>query len=235
MIAENGFAARLRWAREAKGMNMSELARALHITPQAVQQWEHEGGTMPRRARVEQLATLLGVRARWLIYNEPPMVEERRAASVTTLRPATVTGGQPGEHSAWVAAMVAALPEPLRGNVNHRIQVGPRGFTPDYHSGKVTAEIIFLSNDGGSLHAARSRCWSLALLNKMGGCGTALLLVAGRSGANLAGLIRVVSTIQWEAEAMGLRVALVDGPREAADTISAAESGALLVDSDLVE
>lgn len=46
--------------REAKGMNQSELARAVGVSPQAVQKWE--GGTStPRPSKIADIAEALGV------------------------------------------------------------------------------------------------------------------------------------------------------------------------------
>lgn len=47
-------------ARESKGLNQSELARLLGITPQAVQKWE-QGKSIPKGKRLEALAAALGV------------------------------------------------------------------------------------------------------------------------------------------------------------------------------
>ncbi|KAF7958232.1 hypothetical protein AWV80_01290 [Cupriavidus sp. UYMU48A] len=42
-------------AREAKGLNQSELARAIGVSPQAVQKWE-AGTSAPRPSKVAELA-----------------------------------------------------------------------------------------------------------------------------------------------------------------------------------
>lgn len=55
-------------AREARGMNQSELARALDVTPQAVQKWE-AGGT-PRNARLSDIAAVLRVSVADLLGEE---------------------------------------------------------------------------------------------------------------------------------------------------------------------
>ena len=53
-------------AREAKGWNQSELARALGVTPQSVQAWE-SGKNTPRPKRIQELAQALGVSGAFLI------------------------------------------------------------------------------------------------------------------------------------------------------------------------
>jgi len=52
-------------AREAAGMNQSELARALQVKPQAVQKWESGGS--PRNARLTEIAQALGVSVAYLV------------------------------------------------------------------------------------------------------------------------------------------------------------------------
>lgn len=58
--------ARIAKAREDRGWNQSELARALDVTPQTVQQWEKGGGV--RQKRVAAVAKALGVRLDWLMF-----------------------------------------------------------------------------------------------------------------------------------------------------------------------
>jgi len=62
----NTLAKRLARARECKGLNQSELARALGLSPQAVQNWE-SGKSSPRGSRLAEVASVLGVTAEHLI------------------------------------------------------------------------------------------------------------------------------------------------------------------------
>jgi len=62
----NTLAKRLAQAREQKGLNQSELARALGLSPQAVQNWE-SGKSSPRGSRLAEVASMLGVTAEHLI------------------------------------------------------------------------------------------------------------------------------------------------------------------------
>lgn len=57
---------RIRQARERHGWNQSELARALQVSPQTVQQWEKGGGV--RQDRLEALARALVVAPDWLLF-----------------------------------------------------------------------------------------------------------------------------------------------------------------------
>jgi Predicted transcriptional regulators len=58
--------ARVRQARKAAGISQSRLAKFLGVTRSACSQWESTQGTAPRRERLEQLASLLGVSYEWL-------------------------------------------------------------------------------------------------------------------------------------------------------------------------
>ncbi|WP_271273803.1 S24 family peptidase [Aliamphritea hakodatensis] len=53
--------------REEQGLNMSELARRLGVTPQSVQQWE-AGRNSPRGKRLEALAQILNCSKEWLMF-----------------------------------------------------------------------------------------------------------------------------------------------------------------------
>lgn len=57
---------RIAEAREALGINQSELARRLAVTPQAVQSWE-AGKAIPRPQRLVQIAEALGISASALL------------------------------------------------------------------------------------------------------------------------------------------------------------------------
>nr|CDQ33422.1 transcriptional repressor DicA [Virgibacillus halodenitrificans] len=74
------FGRRLREAREAAGLNQTELAKRLQVTPQSVQLWESEGeaATTPRSKRITQIASVLQVQEEWLLlgkeYGDTPVV-----------------------------------------------------------------------------------------------------------------------------------------------------------------
>jgi len=57
---------RIAKARATAGLNQSELARQLGVSPQAVQKWE-AGETVPRGRRIECLAGALGIPVAYLI------------------------------------------------------------------------------------------------------------------------------------------------------------------------
>ena len=55
---------RLMQALGAKGWSQSDLARKVNVRPQSVSEWK--AGRCPREARIEKMASLLGVNADWL-------------------------------------------------------------------------------------------------------------------------------------------------------------------------
>lgn len=59
---------RIRERREALGLSKAALGKMLdpQISYQTIQQWEREGGTMPLRKRIQQLATALKCTVEWL-------------------------------------------------------------------------------------------------------------------------------------------------------------------------
>lgn len=68
--------ARIKQARLAKGMTLTELGEAVGVTPQAAQQWEdEENGTAPRSKRLHSIAKALGVTDVWLQIGDAAMPE----------------------------------------------------------------------------------------------------------------------------------------------------------------
>ncbi len=65
----NTIGSRIRQAREELGLSQTDVAHALKITPQAVQQWE-DGKTAPRGGRLDVLATYLGKSKAWLSFGD---------------------------------------------------------------------------------------------------------------------------------------------------------------------
>lgn len=53
-------------ARQQQGLNQSELARQLGVTPQSVQAWE-SGRSVPRPAKFQEIARALGIRSQTLL------------------------------------------------------------------------------------------------------------------------------------------------------------------------
>jgi phage repressor protein C with HTH and peptisase S24 domain len=78
--AMNNLATRIAKAREGKGLNQSELARALGVTPQAVQSWE-AGKSSPRGARLEEVAAFLSTTVDYLLSGKAPLFSQADQAS----------------------------------------------------------------------------------------------------------------------------------------------------------
>ncbi|KTT33797.1 hypothetical protein SB18R_03145 [Pseudomonas oryzihabitans] len=104
----NSIGSRIAVAREARGLNQSELARQLGVTPQAVQKWE-AGETEPRRKRVEEIASILGTSAEHLLIGGGKASTDRFNAepgpSITTpFRSVKIAGtAQLGPEGYWTA------------------------------------------------------------------------------------------------------------------------------------
>ena len=60
---------RIKQRREALGLSMQQLADLVRVSAwQTVQQWEKEGGTAPKRSRLEAVASALQTRPEVLLY-----------------------------------------------------------------------------------------------------------------------------------------------------------------------
>jgi len=84
---------RIAHARTQAGLNQSELAAKLSLSPQSVQQWERDK-TTPRRSRIESVAALLGVSPEWLLFGYNHPATDHRSAPIRSEDPAiyNVTG-----------------------------------------------------------------------------------------------------------------------------------------------
>ncbi len=75
---------RIAAAREAQGLNQSELARKLGVSPQSVQAWE-SGRTAPRNPRIKHLSEVLGVSVAYLMGESGP-TESHSVTADTSLQ-----------------------------------------------------------------------------------------------------------------------------------------------------
>lgn len=73
---------RIRKARENAGLTQTELAEAVGVRYQSVQQWE-ANATAPTRARMAKLAAALGVSVSYIEFGVSAVAEEPRAHSMT--------------------------------------------------------------------------------------------------------------------------------------------------------
>lgn len=70
-------------AREAAGLNQSELARALKVTPQSVQKWE--AGGSPKNKRLEDVAKALNVSVGYLLDDQSAAENPGYAVNLCTV------------------------------------------------------------------------------------------------------------------------------------------------------
>ncbi len=73
---------RIAAAREAAGLNQSELARKLDVSPQSVQAWE-SGRTVPRNPKIKMLSDVLGVSVAYLMGEAGPLESQSRTADTS--------------------------------------------------------------------------------------------------------------------------------------------------------
>ncbi len=71
---------RIAAAREAKGLNQSELARKVDVSPQSVQAWE-SARTFPRNPKIKQLSEVLGVSVSYLMGETDPLDTQGHATN----------------------------------------------------------------------------------------------------------------------------------------------------------
>jgi phage repressor protein C with HTH and peptisase S24 domain len=78
---------RIKKARNDLGLSMEDLAKQLGVAWQTVQQWEKEGGTAPKRKRLEEVAAALGKTVDYLLngdddsdYAVIPLVDTKLSA-----------------------------------------------------------------------------------------------------------------------------------------------------------
>lgn len=77
---------RIAQARLHRGLNQSELARALAVTPQSVQAWE-SGKNIPRSPKLRAIASVLGVSLGYLMGEEEFLPAPSLAAEASMLGP----------------------------------------------------------------------------------------------------------------------------------------------------
>ncbi len=91
---------RLRAARTAAGLTQADVARNFKITPSAVAQWEM-GRTGPDRARLTDLAALLGVTAGYMLGAADAPTAETQAGAHTIQRDWLILGIPQAWHAGY--------------------------------------------------------------------------------------------------------------------------------------
>ena len=69
---------RIIFARKNVDFSQTKLAKALGVTPQAVQNWEY-GNSQPRAARLKKIAKILNVSDEWLILGKGSFKRKKEA------------------------------------------------------------------------------------------------------------------------------------------------------------
>lgn len=77
------FVRRLQLIQDQTGWNLSEIARRVAVTPQAVQQWA-KGETTPRGERLKRLAAVTGKPEHWFFM---PLTEDEPPTDLLEIKP----------------------------------------------------------------------------------------------------------------------------------------------------
>ena len=99
--------ARIRQARERKGLSQEALAELLNVTKGLVSQYE-TGLTSPPSKRFSQLAEVLGVSADWLLTGGEPE-EQTKAQTKTELEALLILRNLPHEEQRRALKLLAAF------------------------------------------------------------------------------------------------------------------------------
>jgi transcriptional regulator with XRE-family HTH domain len=209
MRLDTNFAERLRWAIQHRNSNQSELARAIGISVQSVQQWASGATASPNLKHLNAACQFLNVRYEWLAFARGPMVDTPATPPDPT-RTATA-------HLAieWEAQFAACLPP--TGEHQARLSHDGRVYRIDWVSDAVVAQCGLYSNTASLVHNARSKLWMLAiaraLLPPVGGR-TFVLILAPLSDSEPAD--RHYDLLRAEARLLHIDVALVQTAEQAA-------------------
>ncbi|PKY11814.1 hypothetical protein B1757_02300 [Acidithiobacillus marinus] len=83
---ESTLSERIRLAREAAGLSMSELARRLNVSKQVVWSWENRDIKDPRLEHILALRDILNISIDWLVTGKGEMREKNDPARVLSER-----------------------------------------------------------------------------------------------------------------------------------------------------
>lgn len=110
---------RIRHRREELGLALETIAAELGISYQAVQQWEREGGTTPRRKRMGQLAGLLKTSPEWLEFG--PRETYDQTSNISAREPSPETISPPWPFKLVTLSRVRSLSQHELGYVEGRL------------------------------------------------------------------------------------------------------------------
>ena len=216
-LDDTGFRYRLTEARQAQNLSMSDLARRLHVTPQAVHAWE-TGINVPRRRRIMEAAQVLTVSPRWLAFGEGNMHTnpDAGAAAPALLDHGALTEDLRAATVAWGLAVRDMLPERLRPYYGPEIDVAQC----DYLSPTLIADWTLRSADTSDLLLYRPLVKLLVARAFVARGRPALMIIADREGVAPP---RISSRLITEAGTLGVELVPVATPGEAAAAIQERE------------
>lgn len=193
----------IRMARERHHLSQTDLARRVHVTPQAVQLYEKEypANSVPRPKKMQELIKVLGLK------EKEPKATAPESAPV------------PARHDAIVSELRQIMKAPTA--FDRHIHVHGIEFDIDYATAAAAVGIVLV--DHRIVDEARKALWHLSVLRQLD-MGVAinrkyaLLLIRGpRENEQL------LNAIKAEAELFGLEVFGAQTAQDAADHISRLE------------
>lgn len=243
---EQDFAQRVREARQKAGYEtQAELAEAVGVKPQSVQQWESDNPkyrTQPRGKRLKRLAEVLGVGERWLKTGEGPPEEGAPKGEIgeplgqcDPQDPIRQVRARRQEADWWenvVKQTVTEFDDHLGFNFYREIgSVGPKGrikYRPDYASGNLVAQIQLIDPRSTVIHRLMRPMWPLAVLStldkEMGvERSYCLFLFHYEAPEDTSREEKSLNQIRAEASVFGIEIKVMDDPSEIANEIIEAE------------
>ena len=216
MRLDSAFSDRLKWAIAAKNTNQAELARAIGISTQAVQQWASGATSNPNREHLLKACQHLGVRYDYLAYARGPMTDAQaraQAAPPAQIDPQTALLAQE-----WESRLSAALPHDQAAHLQVSLWQDGRRYVVPWLSDALGAAWGLYTASTQTVAAARVRLWTLAVARALAppvpGRQWTLLLSPLEDG--LPDPARTVEALSDEARLLHLDVALCDSPETAA-------------------
>lgn len=153
----------IRHYRELRGLNQSELARRIGISPQAVQHWEH-GNAEPRSKLLPKIAQVLGLEPRDLAHGAPLRSSVTQDVSASYV----VDSLDTAPHDASYPTVMTPLPRLTRKVVDFATGVQIRNLHTGGPMGR-EVELIVVSPDWVARRLPGRNPTSIVVLEAYGG------------------------------------------------------------------
>lgn len=132
---------RIRRGREALGLNVQQFADRLGVTRGAVQQWEKEGGTAPKRNNQQAVADLLGLSVAALMHPGDDFIEMERVQPAL-LPPAAPAPPAADPIAAEVVSLLSQMSPAGRAEALEYVRYLAKRHSAFFSEGEWTAKIV---------------------------------------------------------------------------------------------